>query len=72
MFLRIIKKVVDVYSFFYACQRIKNIKVEGLGNKRDSPVTSKKRGRTEPPKEDVTVQKKQKIKSLVNCRFIFQ
>uniref|UniRef100_A0A9I9DYQ9 Protein Ycf2-like n=2 Tax=Cucumis melo TaxID=3656 RepID=A0A9I9DYQ9_CUCME len=40
--------------------------VEGSGSKQDNLITSKKRGRIEPQKEDVTVQKKQRIKSLEN------
>ena len=59
-------EVVDVYSFFYAYQRPEDIMLKVLGSKRDNPVTLKKRVRTEPPKEDVTIQKKQMIKSLVN------
>ncbi|TYK02880.1 protein Ycf2-like [Cucumis melo var. makuwa] len=37
---------------------------EGSGGKQESPGTSKKRVRTETKKEDVNVQKKQRIKSL--------
>uniref|UniRef100_A0A9I9E7X6 Uncharacterized protein n=1 Tax=Cucumis melo TaxID=3656 RepID=A0A9I9E7X6_CUCME len=33
--------------------------VEGSGSKRDSLITSKKRGRNEPPKEDAIVSKSQ-------------
>ena len=66
MFSVITKQVIDVYMFFYKCQRTKDIMAEGSEGKRESPGTSKKRGRTEAPKEDVTVQKKQRIKILVN------
>uniref|UniRef100_A0A9I9E5K0 Uncharacterized protein n=1 Tax=Cucumis melo TaxID=3656 RepID=A0A9I9E5K0_CUCME len=43
--------------------------VEGSGSKRESSITSKKRGRNEPPKEDAIVKKKQTIKSLYNEGF---
>uniref|UniRef100_A0A9I9ECG4 Uncharacterized protein n=1 Tax=Cucumis melo TaxID=3656 RepID=A0A9I9ECG4_CUCME len=36
-------------------EKTENIRGEGSGSKRESPGTSKKRGRTEPPKEDVIV-----------------
>ncbi|KAA0066502.1 protein Ycf2-like [Cucumis melo var. makuwa] len=41
---------------------------EGSGGKRESLGTSKKRVRTETKKEEATVQKKQRIKSLVSRR----
>ena len=37
-------EVLDVYSFFYALQRLEDIMVEGSESKRDSPVTLKKMG----------------------------
>uniref|UniRef100_A0A9I9CKF4 Uncharacterized protein n=1 Tax=Cucumis melo TaxID=3656 RepID=A0A9I9CKF4_CUCME len=46
--------------------------VEGSGSKRDSPITSKKKGRNESPKEDATVWKKQRIKSLVSKCSIYR
>uniref|UniRef100_A0A9I9EES8 Protein Ycf2-like n=1 Tax=Cucumis melo TaxID=3656 RepID=A0A9I9EES8_CUCME len=46
-------------------ERTENIMGEGSGSKWESPETSKKRVRTETKKDEVNVQKKQKIKSLV-------
>uniref|UniRef100_A0A9I9EER7 Protein Ycf2-like n=1 Tax=Cucumis melo TaxID=3656 RepID=A0A9I9EER7_CUCME len=46
-------------------KRPEDTKVEGSGNKRDNSITLKKMGRTKSSKEDVTVEKKQRIKSLV-------
>ena len=66
------KQVIDVYMFFYKCQRTEDIMAEGSGGKRESPGTSKKRVRTETKKEEATVQKKQRIKSLVKCKSILQ
>ena len=44
---------------------------EDSGSKQDSPRTSKKRRRTEPPKEDVNVQKNTKDKKLGKLQIYF-
>ncbi|KAA0067216.1 TPRXL isoform X1 [Cucumis melo var. makuwa] len=62
----------SVEFFRRGTNRPEDIMVEGLGSKQDSPITSKKRGRTEAPKEDVTVQKKQRIKSLVSKSRVYR
>uniref|UniRef100_A0A9I9EJ17 Uncharacterized protein n=1 Tax=Cucumis melo TaxID=3656 RepID=A0A9I9EJ17_CUCME len=49
-------------------ERTEDIMAEGSGGKRESLGTSKKRVRTETKKEEATVQKKQRIKSLVSRR----
>ncbi|KAA0051565.1 protein Ycf2-like [Cucumis melo var. makuwa] len=45
---------------------------EGFRGKRESPGTSKKRVRTETKKEEATVQKKQRIKSLVSRKGVYR
>uniref|UniRef100_A0A9I9E5G9 DUF1985 domain-containing protein n=1 Tax=Cucumis melo TaxID=3656 RepID=A0A9I9E5G9_CUCME len=52
-------------------ERTKNIMGEGSGSKRESPGTSKNRVGTEIKKDEVNVQKKQRIKSLVLRRRVF-
>ncbi|KAA0062455.1 protein Ycf2-like [Cucumis melo var. makuwa] len=53
-------------------ERTENIMAEGSRGKRESPETSKKRVRTEMKKEEATVQKKQRIKSLVSRRRVYR
>ncbi|KAA0067175.1 protein Ycf2-like [Cucumis melo var. makuwa] len=53
-------------------ERTEDIMAEGSGGKRESPGTSKKRVRTETKKEEDTVQKKQRIKSLVSRKRVYR
>ncbi|TYJ97200.1 protein Ycf2-like [Cucumis melo var. makuwa] len=53
-------------------ERTEDIMAEGSGGKRESPGTSKKRVRTETKKEEATVQKKQRIKSLVSRKRVYR
>uniref|UniRef100_A0A9I9E4X6 Protein Ycf2-like n=1 Tax=Cucumis melo TaxID=3656 RepID=A0A9I9E4X6_CUCME len=53
-------------------ERTEDIMAEGSGGKRESPGTSKKRMRTETKKEEATVQKKQRIKSLVSRKRVYR
>ncbi|KAL0556397.1 hypothetical protein IC582_004910 [Cucumis melo] len=49
-------------------ERPKDPMVEGSGSKQESPNTSRKKKRNEPPKEDTAMNKKLKIKRLVSKR----
>ncbi|KAA0035754.1 protein Ycf2-like [Cucumis melo var. makuwa] len=53
-------------------ERTEDIMAEGSGGKRESPGTSKNRVRTETKKEEATVQKKQRIKSLVSRKRVYR
>uniref|UniRef100_A0A9I9E5C4 DUF1985 domain-containing protein n=1 Tax=Cucumis melo TaxID=3656 RepID=A0A9I9E5C4_CUCME len=62
----------EVQMNVFCNYQTKDIMAEGSGGKRESPETSKKRVRIETKKEEATIQKKQRIKSLVSRKRVYR